>query len=76
MITGAFWLMQRLPDLNRGRSKELLLASLGFGAAALVRQTSPCGSYPKASQALVGSVYLTLANGSAENSSDELQQKQ
>ena len=35
-ITGAVWLMQRLPDLNRGRSKELLFASLGFGAAALV----------------------------------------
>ncbi len=35
-ITGAVWLMQRLPDLNRGRSKEFLLASLGFGAAALV----------------------------------------
>ena len=35
-ITGAVWLMQRLPGLNRGRSKELLFASLGFGAAALV----------------------------------------
>ena len=35
-ITGAVWLMQRLPDLNRGRSKQLLFASLGFGAAALV----------------------------------------
>jgi len=35
-ITGSVWLMQRLPDLNRGRSKQLLFASLGFGAAALV----------------------------------------
>ncbi len=35
-VTGAVWLMQRLPDLNRGRSRERLLASLGFGAAALV----------------------------------------
>lgn len=35
-ITGAVWLMQRLPDINRGHSKQLLFASLGFGAAALV----------------------------------------
>lgn len=35
-ITGAAWLMQRLPEINRGRSKQLLFVSLGFGAAALM----------------------------------------
>ncbi len=35
-VTGAVWLMQRLPDLNRGRRQQLLLTSLSFGAAALV----------------------------------------
>ena len=34
--TGAVWLMQRLPEINRGRREQLLLTSLGFGAAAVV----------------------------------------
>lgn len=35
-VTGAVWLMQRLPEINRGRSRQLLVLSLGFLAAALV----------------------------------------
>ncbi|MGI4980061.1 MAG: two-component system sensor histidine kinase NtrB [Janthinobacterium lividum] len=35
-VTGAAWLMQRLPEINRGRSQQLLFVSLGFGAAALM----------------------------------------
>lgn len=34
--TGAVWLMQRMPGLESGRSKQLLLGSLGFAAAAVV----------------------------------------
>lgn len=34
-ITGAAWLMQRMPGLEAGRSKQLLLGSLGFAAAAI-----------------------------------------
>ena len=34
--TGAVWLMQRLPDVNRGRSRQLLLGSAGFATAALL----------------------------------------
>ncbi len=33
--TGAAWLMQRMPGLEAGRSKQLLLGSLGFAAAAI-----------------------------------------
>ena len=35
-ITGAAWLMQRMPGLEGGRSKQLLLGSLGFSGAAIV----------------------------------------
>ena len=35
-ITGAVWLMQRMPGITSGRSRQLLLGSLGFGAAALI----------------------------------------
>ena len=35
-ITGAAWLMQRMPGLESGRSNQLLLGSLGFTAAAVV----------------------------------------
>ena len=34
-VTGSAWLMQRMPGLEAGRSKQLLWGSLGFGAAAL-----------------------------------------
>ena len=34
-ITGAAWLMERMPGVDAGRSKQLLLGSLGFGAAAI-----------------------------------------
>ena len=35
-VTGAIWLMQRLPDLNRGRSRQLLFAAVGFSSAAVI----------------------------------------
>ncbi|MBE7180681.1 MAG: GHKL domain-containing protein [Terriglobus roseus] len=35
-IVGAAWLMQRMPGLESGRSKQLLLGSVGFTAAAIV----------------------------------------
>jgi signal transduction histidine kinase len=35
-ITGAAWLMERIPGINRGRNRELLLGSMGFGMAALI----------------------------------------
>lgn len=35
-VTGAAWLMQRLPGLESDRSKQLLLGSLGFTAAAVM----------------------------------------
>ncbi len=34
-ITGAAWLMQRMPGLEAGRSQQLLLGSVGFAVAAL-----------------------------------------
>lgn len=34
--TGAVWLMQRMPGITGGRSRQLLWGSLGFGAAALI----------------------------------------
>ncbi len=36
IVTGAVWLMQRLPEVNSGRARELLFASLGFSAAAII----------------------------------------
>jgi signal transduction histidine kinase len=35
-VTGAAWLMQRLPGINAGQSRQLLLGSIGFGVAALM----------------------------------------
>ena len=35
-VTGAAWLMQRLPGVNAGRSRQLLVAALGLGGGALV----------------------------------------
>ncbi len=35
-VTGAAWLMERLPGIEGGRSRELLLGSVGFGIAALM----------------------------------------
>lgn len=35
-ITGAAWLMQRIPGIEGGQSRELLYGSLGFGIAALM----------------------------------------
>jgi signal transduction histidine kinase len=35
-ITGAAWLMQRLPGIEGGQSRELLFGSIGFGIAALM----------------------------------------
>ncbi len=34
--TGAVWLMQRMPGVTGGRSRQLLWGSLGFGGAALI----------------------------------------
>lgn len=34
--TGAVWLMQRIPGIEGGQSRELLYGSLGFGIAALL----------------------------------------
>lgn len=35
-ITGAVWLMQRIPGASSGRNRQLLWGSLGFGSAALI----------------------------------------
>jgi signal transduction histidine kinase len=35
-VTGAVWLMERLPGIEGGRSRELLFGSVGFGIAALI----------------------------------------
>lgn len=35
-ITGAVWLMERIPGINRGRNRQLLFGSIGFGTAALI----------------------------------------
>jgi signal transduction histidine kinase len=35
-VTGAAWLMERLPGSEGGQSRELLFGSIGFGIAALV----------------------------------------
>jgi signal transduction histidine kinase len=35
-ITGAAWLMERLPGIEGGQSRELLFGSIGFGIAALM----------------------------------------
>jgi signal transduction histidine kinase len=34
-VTGAAWLMERLPGIEGGKSRELLFGSIGFGFAAL-----------------------------------------
>ncbi len=35
-VTGAIWLMQRLPGVSGGRNRQLLWSSLGFSGAALL----------------------------------------
>lgn len=35
-VTGAVWLMQRLPGIEGGQSRQLLFGSIGFGIAALI----------------------------------------
>jgi signal transduction histidine kinase len=35
-VTGAAWLMQRLPGIEGGQSREFLFGSIGFGIAALM----------------------------------------
>jgi signal transduction histidine kinase len=35
-VTGAVWLMQRLPGIEGGQSRQLLFGSVGFGIAALI----------------------------------------
>ncbi len=35
-VTGAAWLMERLPGIEGGQNRELLFGSVGFGAAALM----------------------------------------
>ena len=35
-ITGAVWLMERMPGITSGRNRQLLWGSLGFGGAALI----------------------------------------
>ena len=35
-VTGAAWLMERLPGIEGGQSRQLLLGSIGFGIAALM----------------------------------------
>jgi signal transduction histidine kinase len=35
-ITGAVWLMERLPGIDSGQSRQLLFGSIGFGIAALM----------------------------------------
>ncbi len=35
-ISGAVWLMQRIPGITGGRNRQLLWGSIGFGSAALI----------------------------------------
>ena len=35
-VTGAVWLMQRIPGITGGRSRQLLWGSIGFSSAALI----------------------------------------
>jgi signal transduction histidine kinase len=35
-VTGAVWLMERLPGIEGGQSRQLLIGSIGFGIAALM----------------------------------------
>jgi len=35
-VTGAVWLMERLPGIEGGQSRQLLFGSIGFGIAALI----------------------------------------
>ena len=35
-VSGAAWLMERIPDINGGRNRELLIGGIAFGTAALV----------------------------------------
>ena len=35
-VTGAVWLMERLPGIDGGQSRQLLFGSIGFGVAALM----------------------------------------
>ena len=35
-VTGAVWLMQRLPGIDRGQNRQLVFGSIGFGIAALI----------------------------------------
>jgi signal transduction histidine kinase len=35
-ITGAAWLMERIPGINRRRNREFLFGSIAFGSAALI----------------------------------------
>jgi signal transduction histidine kinase len=35
-VTGAVWLMERLPGIDSGQSRQLLFGSIGFGIAALM----------------------------------------
>jgi signal transduction histidine kinase len=35
-VTGAVWLMQRLPGIEGGQNRQLLFGSIGFGIAALI----------------------------------------
>ena len=35
-VTGAVWLMERLPGIDGGQSRQLLFGSIGFGTAALM----------------------------------------
>ncbi len=35
-VTGAVWLMERLPGIEGGQNRELLVGSVGFGIAALI----------------------------------------
>jgi len=35
-VTGAAWLMQRLPGIEGGQSRQLLFGSMGFGIAAVI----------------------------------------
>jgi signal transduction histidine kinase len=35
-VTGAVWLMERLPGIGGGQSRQLLFGSIGFGIAALI----------------------------------------
>lgn len=35
-VTGAVWLMQRIPVIDGGQNRQLLFGSIGFGVAALI----------------------------------------